>query len=128
MKPKGVKLLLGILLFAALIVRLYRLDSLLGFWYDQGRDALVIWDFIHNGKLFLVGPITGIEGIFRGPWYSWLITPFYFLGGGDPVWPAVFLVLTSVFALYILYKVGSEIGGKAVALLSVFIASFSYYL
>ena len=55
MKPKGVKLLLGILLFAALIVRLYRLDELLGFWYDQGRDALVIWDFIHKGKLFLVG-------------------------------------------------------------------------
>lgn len=128
MKPKGVKLLLGILLVGALFVRLYRLDALLGFWYDQGRDALVIWDFWHNGKLFLVGPVTGIEGIFRGPWYYWLIAPFYFLGRGNPIWPAIFLALTSVFALYMLYKVGLEIGGKAVAILSVFIASFSYYV
>lgn len=128
MKPKGVKILLGILLAAALVVRVYRLDSLLGFWYDQGRDALVIWDFINNGKLSLLGPTTGIEGVFRGPWYYWLITPFYYLGNGNPVWPAVFIVLTTVFALYLLYLIGTKIGGKTVGFLSVFMGAFSYFL
>ncbi|HJX59034.1 MAG TPA: glycosyltransferase family 39 protein [Patescibacteria group bacterium] len=113
--------------FAA-FVRIYRTGVILGFWYDQGRDALVIWDFLHKGKLFLVGPTTGIEGIFRGPWYYWLITPFYLLGRGNPVWPAVFLAISSILALYILYKLGKELEGKWTGILALFIGSFSYYV
>lgn len=117
----------AILLLAAFL-RLYRLNELLGFWYDQGRDALVIWDFIHKGKFFLIGPTTGIEGVFRGPWYYWLITPFYWLGKGNPLWPSVFLILTSVFAIFVLYKVGKDLGGEKAGLLSAFIASVSVYI
>src|SRR3990170_231651 len=71
------------LLLLAFLVRIYRIDSLLGFYFDQGRDANVIWDLWHKGKFFLIGPTTGIEGVFRGPWYYWLIAPFYLLARGD---------------------------------------------
>jgi len=47
-------LLLVLILAFSAFFRLFRLDSLLGFWYDQGRDALIIWDLIHHGKLFLI--------------------------------------------------------------------------
>lgn len=120
-------LLIAILSIASYI-RFYRINDLLGFWYDQGRDALVIWDFIHNGKWFLIGPTTGIEGVFRGPWYYWLITPFYFLGKGNPLWPNIFLILTSIAALFILYKLGERVGGRKVGLLAALIASVSYYI
>lgn len=123
-----VYLLLSLLLIAAFFVRVYRLNDLLGFYYDQGRDALVIWQFWHEGKFFLIGPITGIEGIYRGPWYYWLIAPFYLLGNGDPVWPAVFLGFTSVAAIAILYYLAVRVAGKWAGLLAVIIASFSYYL
>src|SRR3990170_7516702 len=99
---------LFVILSLAFIIRIYRLNDLLGFYYDQGRDALVIWDFWHNGKLFLVGPTTGIAGIFRGPWYYWLIAPAYLIGGGDPVWPAIFLATLSVVALIFIYILGKE--------------------
>jgi len=92
-----------LILSLAFFLRVYRIDQLLGFYYDQGRDALVIWDLIHNGKFFLIGPTTGIEGVFRGPFYYYLITPFYWLGNGNPVWPSVFLSLTTVFASFLLY-------------------------
>jgi len=128
MRPKGFKLLLGVLLVGALFVRLYRLDELLGFWYDQGRDALVIWDFTHKGKLFLVGPMMGATGIFRGPWYYWLIAPLYLAGRGDPLWPAYFLILTSVISIFVLYKVGKEVGGVKAGLIAAFVASVSYYV
>lgn len=104
------------------------MNDLLGFWYDQGRDALVIWDFIHKGKAFLIGPMMGFTGMFRGAWYYWLITPFYFLGKGNPLWPNVFLILTSIIALYLLYKLGEKIGGRKTGLLAVLIASVSYYV
>ncbi len=123
-----VYLVLTLILLGATYVRLANTREILGFYYDQGRDALVIWNFIHKGNLFLIGPTTGIEGILRGPWYYWLITPFYFLGGGNPVWPANFLALTTVGAIFILYILGKEIVDRPTGLIAAAIASFSYYL
>lgn len=120
-------LLVAILLLASFL-RFFRINELLGFWYDQGRDALVIWDFIYKGKVFLIGPTTGIEGVLRGPWYYWLLTPFYWLGHGNPIYPSVFTILTTVFAIFVLYKVGRELGGEKTGLLSAFLASGSVYI
>lgn len=120
--------LLLILLVFSLFVRVYRINSLLGFYYDQGRDASVVWDLIYNGKFFLIGPTTGIEGIFRGPWYYWLITPFYFLGKGNPVYPSIFLSITTVISIYFLYVLAKEISGKIAGFVAVIIASFSFNL
>jgi len=120
--------LLVAILLLALFLRLYRINDLLGFWYDQGRDALVIWDFIHKGKTFLIGPMMGFTGMFRGGWYYWLITPFYFLGKGNPLWPNIFLILISTVAIYVLYKLGEKIGGRKVGLLAALIASVSHYV
>lgn len=128
MKQIKANLLLFSILALAFFVRIYRIGELLGFWYDQGRDALVIWDFWHKGKLFLVGPMMGATGIFRGPWYYWLISPFYVLGRGDPLWPTYFLIATSIVSIFLLYKLGREIGGVKAGLVAAFIASVSYYV
>lgn len=116
------------ILLIAFFVRIFRIDQLLGFYYDQGRDAGVIWNLIYNHKFFLIGPTTGIEGIFRGPWYYWLITPFYWLGKGNPVYPSIFLSLTVVISLYLFYKIGEKIGGKVTGFLAIIIGSISYDL
>ena len=54
------------ILFLALFVRIYRVGDLTGFYYDQGRDALVIWKFWHEGKFFLVLPCVRTCGNFFG--------------------------------------------------------------
>ncbi|MEK7521311.1 MAG: glycosyltransferase family 39 protein [Patescibacteria group bacterium] len=118
---------LAAILFLASVVRIWRTDEVLGFYYDQGRDAQVIWDWIRNGEWFLIGPTTGIEGIFRGPWYYWLITPFYWLGGGNPILPAVFLALTTVAALFILFHLAKKIAGKTAGFIAVIVGSFSFF-
>ena len=112
----------------ALFVRTFRLSDLLGFYYDQGRDALVIWNLWHQGKLFLVGPVTGLEGIFLGPFYYYLIAPFYLIGRGNPVVPAAFLALLSVAAIYLIYVIASKFHSKAAGVIAVLISSFSYYM
>lgn len=116
------------ILLLSLLVRVYRLPELLGFWYDQGRDALVIWDFIENGKLFLIGPQMGFTGMFRGPWYYYLLTPFYYIGGGEPLVASYFLIITTVVAGLILYKVGVEIESKKTGIIALIISSFSVYI
>ena len=120
--------MLVIILFLALFVRVYRIDQLLGFYYDQGRDAKVIWDLWHSGKFFLIGPTTGIEGIFRGPWYYWLIAPAYLLGRGNPVWPTVFLAILSATAVWWTYRLATQIGGRQAGLICLIISSFSFSL
>lgn len=123
-----VRIVLLLVLIFALVLRVYRIGLTLGFWYDQGRDALVIWDFWHKAKLFLIGPTTGIAGIFRGPWYYWLIAPVYLIAGGNPAWPAAFLAISTVVAIYFLYKIGEKLEGPKTGLLAAFIAAFSFYM
>lgn len=120
-------LLFFILTFSAFF-RIYHLTNLLGFWYDQGRDALVIWDFLHYGKFFLIGPVTGIDGIYLGPFYYYLLAPFYFIGRGNPVFPAVELALFNVGAGFLLYYLGKKIFHPAVGLIAAFLWGFSYNL
>lgn len=114
-----------LILVAALFLRVFRTADLMGFYYDQGRDGLIIWDLIHNGKLFLIGPTTGIEGIFLGPFYYYLIAPFYALGNGNPVFPAVELAIINVLAIGVLYYIGSRYFSKTAGLLSAALVTFS---
>jgi len=124
LKPEFI-FLFFILIFSAFL-RLYRLDQLLGFWYDQGRDALVIWDLLHRGKFFLIGPVTGIEGIFLGPFFYYFLAPFYLLGKGSPVFVTACLGWLSVGTIFLIYFLTRKIYGPKTALLAAFIYGFSY--
>lgn len=121
-------LLILIILLLAFILRIYRIESLLDFHYDQGRDAKIIWDLWHSGKLFLIGPTTGLDGIFLGPFYYYLIAPFYLIGGGNPVIPSLFLSLLVTISLFVLYLTGVEIGGKVAGFIALIVGTFSNYL
>lgn len=118
--------LLAAILVIGFLLRIYRINELLGFYYDQGRDALKIWDLWHKSDLFLVGPTTGIAGILRGPYYYYLIAPFYLFGGGNPIWPSVFLSFTTIIAAFVAYYLGRKIHGQAAGIIAALISSLSF--
>ena len=62
--------------------------------FDQGRD-LIAASYIIGGKLTLIGPTTGLAGVFHGPLWYWLLAVSSFLGNGDPKF-----VLGSIVFLY----------------------------
>ncbi len=119
-------ILVSVGLMVAFVIRVFRIDQTLGFYYDQGRDALVVWDFIHSNKFFLIGPTTGLPGIFRAPYYYYLITPFYWLGNGNPIWPYVFLTFTSVLAIALIYYLGKKIQDRTTGIIAAVVAAFSF--
>jgi 4-amino-4-deoxy-L-arabinose transferase-like glycosyltransferase len=121
-------LLLGIVLVLGFFVRVYRAGDLMGFYYDQGRDALVIWRLWYEGKPFLIGPVTGLAGIFLGPFYYYLIAPFYLIGSGNPIYPAVFLAFLTICGVFMLYYLGWKFQDRTTGLFAAIIGSFSYYL
>ncbi len=127
-RNKLIYIILGVILIAAFFLRVYRIGTVLGFYFDQGRDAGVIWDLIHLHKFFLIGPTTGLPGIFRGPYYYYLIAPFYFLGKGNPIWPSIFLSFTTILAIILIYYLGTKFVSRVTGIIAAIIASFSFYI
>lgn len=114
------------ILIISLFLRIYNVHEILGFYFDQGRDAMVVWKLLHEGKFFLIGPVTGIEGIFLGPFFYYLLAPFYLLGSGSPVFVSAALSWLSVFGIYVVYLIGNKIADKETGLLASFIFGGSF--
>src|SRR3989344_174818 len=118
----------ALLLLVALFLRSYRVSEITGFYFDQGRDAKVIWNLWHTGKFFLVGPTTGIEGIFLGPTYYYLIAPLYLLGNGNPAAVSFFLAVLNVLGIFVIYRIGRAYFYPASGLMAAALVTFSLQL
>ena len=71
--------------------RFYQLGTRSPFGWDQVDNAWAAQNIIVNHKFPLLGFQAKLNsGIFIGPLYYYLITPFYFLTGLDPVASGVF--------------------------------------
>lgn len=118
-------ILIASLLTINLVLRVWRIDQLLGFYYDQGRDALTIEKII-KGDLVLIGPTTGIEGVFLGPFYYYFLLPGYLIGQGNPVaaslWQTAFIVIGYGFVTLYLRRTFSILA----SLVILFLLTFSF--
>lgn len=96
---------LGIILLIGAFLRLYRIDVLMRFIWDEGRDMLAIRNIIVNHDLTLFGPFNEIAGHkdFFGVFHYYLMLPALWLVNFDPVGPAVFTALLGVIAIALTY-------------------------
>lgn len=89
----------------ALLLRLYKVVDQMPFTFDQGRDLMALLE-ISSGNPTLVGPTTGIAGVFLGPFYFYFLLPAFLISGGSPaavmIWVSLFVTLTLPFFFYIL--------------------------
>lgn len=90
-------LLFIVFLFFFLFLRLWNLSGFLYFIYDQGRDAAKLAE-IAQGNITLVGPTTGIAGLYLGPLWYYIGLPGYFLSQGNPVLLSAWFILLSAIA------------------------------
>lgn len=68
---KQIPLIISITIPALLACFLVSQNNLT-FWYDPARDLLAAWDNL--SKITLIGPTSGIPGIFYGPYWIWLLS------------------------------------------------------
>src|SRR5258706_349978 len=64
-------------------------------WYDPARDLLSAWNNL--SKPTLIGPTSGIPGIFYGPYWIWLLS-FGLLFSKNPL-IVTFIVATIPYCL-----------------------------
>ncbi len=98
-------LILGLILLTAAFLRLYRIDVLMRFIWDEGRDMLAIRNIIVNHDLTLFGPFNEIAGHkdFFGVFHYYLMLPALWLANFDPTSPAIFTALLGVVTIGLIY-------------------------
>ncbi len=121
-------LLIFLIWLVGFFLRVYRQGDLLGFYYDQGRDALEVRKIIQLENLPAIGPTTGLEGIFLGPFWFYLLAPFYLIGGGSPVIAAIGISLIESLSIILLYLFSRRFFDEKTAVLSSLLWAFSYYI
>lgn len=98
-------ILLFCLWLLSLFLRVYQLENVMTFSFDQGRDMVELLK-ITQGDITLIGPTTGIAGLFLGPFYFYALLPGFILGGGSPValgyWVALIASLSIPASYYLL--------------------------
>ncbi len=118
----------GTIWLLGLFLRVYRQGDLLGFYYDQGRDALQVAKILSLQNLPAIGPTTGLQGIFLGPFWYYLLAPFYWLAKGDPAIAAGFIGLIDALAIPLFYFLGKKFFSARTGILAAFFWAGSYWL
>jgi hypothetical protein len=96
---------LFLILLLGIIIRFINLPGNINFHFDQGRDALRIYNMIFEGDLKLVGPETDIPGVFNGPIFYYLLTPLYLFGSFNPDFVAGSFILLNVAGGYLCFLI-----------------------
>lgn len=107
----------------------FRLQGLINntfaFTYDVGRDMLALDQIVRLHKLPLIGATTGLQGVFYGPTWYYLLTPFFILFGGDPRGILFIIILSGVATALLGYLFGTSVGGGRLGLLLATLISLS---
>lgn len=135
-KPKSIPakssiiniLLLGVIILPFLLSISSVFLGHLPFWYDPARDLLLAWDNLR--KPTLIGPPTGIPGIFYGPYWIWILSMGLAISKDPRL--VVFLVLTLPYFLILpllLLKLGNRLFDKTTSIIVwlLFVLSFMGY-
>ena len=79
-----------------LYLRFYNFENTISYGWDQARDAWKTRDILH-GQLVLDGPKTGIGQFHLGPLWFYLLAPFYYITGLDPVGAQYLNIIIKIF-------------------------------
>lgn len=114
-----------LILLIAIFCRFYRLSEYMEFLGDQGRDVVIVRDFLKNGNFFFIGPQTSIGNMYLGPYYYYFIAPALLLAFFNPIGPAAFVALLGVLTVYLLYKIAAKWFNPRVGLISALLFALS---
>jgi 4-amino-4-deoxy-L-arabinose transferase-like glycosyltransferase len=112
------------ILATAAFLRLYRIADYLTFLGDEGRDVLVVKGIL-EGNLVFLGPRASSGDFFLGPIYYYMMAPFLWLSGLNPIGPAIMIAVLGVATVYLVYHIGKEFFGTTAGLIAASLYSVS---
>ncbi len=97
------------------------------YFSDNARDMLLLDQIVHEKPITLIGPRSGISGVFHGPLWLYLNLPAFIIGGGNPVALGWFWVLLFTLNAYIVYWVATKLFSWKSGLIASLLFVSTYY-
>ncbi|HEY4876693.1 MAG TPA: glycosyltransferase family 39 protein [Puia sp.] len=107
-----------LVLLLSIFLLFYRLSDLMPFIGDQGWFYLSARDMLLTGKIPLVGITSSHVWLHQGPYWTYMLAGALWLGHFNPVSGAYVTSLMGLFAVFLVYKIGSEVFSKRVGLIA----------
>jgi len=128
LKEKRWLIILLLILALHVFLRFFQTEVYSLFGWDQVDNAWAAKNIIVEHRLPLYGmQAKGSTGFYIGPYYYFLIAPFYFFSGLDPIASSIFAGMVSVFTFFVIYFISKSIFSQRVAIFSVFIYTVSLF-
>lgn len=114
------------ILVGGLILRV--LYPLYYFRYQHDQDLIgwILKDILYNHHFRLIGQETSSQGVFIGPYFYYLLIPFYLVTSMHPGGGIIMVTLLGLFAIFSFYYVFSKIFDKKIGLIAALIYAVSY--
>ncbi|MBU0978271.1 hypothetical protein KKF92_00365 [Patescibacteria group bacterium] len=97
-----------VFLMISITVRLISIDDALFFTWDQGRDFFAIQQIV-EGNMTLIGPTTGLQGLFLGPLWYYLGIPGYLISQGNPYIFCLWYIAVTLSCLPLFWLMGKAL-------------------
>ncbi len=114
-----------IILLIALAVRLYRISEMALFDFDQ-EYAVNFARQVKEYPIRIVGQGLSVQGLFMGPWYFYLMTPFFWLTNLHPLGGYIGSMLLGTFTVYVYYWVATKMFGHKAGLMAAFLRAILF--
>lgn len=108
-----------------LVITLYSIfTGSIAFWYDPARDLLA--GLANIEKLTLIGPTSGIPGLFYGPYWIWMLSLALLISQDPKIASLIVAALPYFLILPFIFFALSRVVGKKVAVIGWLLFMLSY--
>ncbi len=122
MVKKNNLFLLVLVFLSFLFLRTWLLPKTIPFGWDQERDAKIISKIIQGQSLPLIGPrVVGDNGFYLGPYFFYLLLPFYALTSLNPIAIVYFVIFVAIVFFVTTYFSFEKNFTQKIALIYLFI-------
>ena len=121
-------LIISIIFIIFSYFRFYNLEKRFVFDWDQENICYSVKNII-NGKLTLIGPrVVSEAGFFLGPYFSYLLVPFFLTTKLHPKALIFFVVFINILFFWVSFFVLRKIFGKKIAILFLSFWTINFFL
>ena len=125
-RPKFSDWIFLLILVIAGAIRFYRITEMAGFDYDQENGSYIVYSILNGNPIRLIGQELSFGGMFMGPFYYYLLVPFYFLSHLHPIGGFVGSAITGLIIITAYYLLGNYLFGRPVGLIAAFLRSILF--
>ncbi len=97
--------------------------------YDQGRDFIKVQQIVRDLNPTLIGPTTGIPGLFHGAWWYYFLAIPYIIFSGLPIGFSIFIFINCFLQLILFsYFLKKEFGWLPALIFALFVTGSPYFI